>query len=214
MQILPLMNAPKILFVRLNLLLAATLLALGLAGCSTPDYSGAMNPPEPGPNAGEQNVPRLHIGDTVTITFAGVPDELLPQEKPIKEDGSITLPDIGRVQAAGKTPGELEDIIHNLYVPAIYKHLNVTVKTTSDRVYFVRGEVRQPGRLIYVGQITVTKAITSAGDFTDFANHKKVLLIRANGQRFKLNADVILNGEAPDPPVYPGDQIEVGRRVW
>ncbi len=62
-------------------------------------------------------------------------------------------------------------------------------------------------------QITVTKAITSAGDFTDFANRKKVFLIRANGQRFKLNADAILNGDAPDPPVYPGDQIEVARRT-
>ena len=88
-------------------------------------------------------LPRLHIGDTVIITFSGVPDEPPPQEKPIKEDGTITLPDIGRVQAAGKTAGELEDLIHDLYVPAIYRHLNVTVKTSSDRVYYVRGEVRQ-----------------------------------------------------------------------
>lgn len=124
------------------------------------------------------------------------------------------MPDIGRVQAAGKTAGELEDLIHKLYVPAIYRHLNVTVRTSNDRVYYVRGEVRQPGRQIYVGQITVTKAITSAGDFTDFANRKKVVLIRANGQRFKLNADAILNGDEPDPPVYPGDQIEVARRIW
>ena len=69
-------------------------------------------------------------------------------------------------------------------------------------------------RFIYSGPITVTKAITSAGDFTEFANHKKVWLIRASGQRFKLNADKILAGEAPDPPVYPGDQIYVERRLW
>jgi polysaccharide export outer membrane protein len=212
MQILPLMNAKYVLFVRLNLLLVAALLSFGLAGCSTPDYSKAMEPPGTG-ITGETNVARLHIGDTVTITFTGI-DGLPLEEKPIKEDGTISLPDVGRVQAAGRTAGELEDSIHNLYVPAIYKHLSVTVKTTSDRVYFVRGEVRSPGRLIYVGQITVTKAITSAGDFTDFANHKKILLIRATGQRFKLNADAILNGEAPDPPVYPGDQIEVKKRLW
>ena len=72
----------------------------------------------------------------------------------------------------------------------------------------------KPAALIYAGPITVTKAITSAGDFTDFANHKKVWLIRASGQRFKLNADNILDGEAPDPPVYPGDQIYVERRLW
>jgi protein involved in polysaccharide export with SLBB domain len=213
MHILPLMKAPYAGLVRFHLLLVLALLAVGLAGCKSPDYSAAMEPPTDTNNMAGV-LPRLHVGDTVTITLTGIPDELTPMEKPIKEDGSVTLPDIGRVQAAGKTPGELEDAIHSLYVPSIYKHLNVTVRTTSDRVYFVRGEVRLPGRLVYVGPITVTKAITSAGDFTDFANHSKIQLIRANGQRFKLDADKILNGEAPDPPVYPGDQIEVARRLW
>jgi len=106
----------------------------------------------------------------------------------------------------------LENYIHDQYVPKYYTHISVTVKTTSDRVYFVRGEVKAPGRLIYVGPITATKAITSAGDFTDFANHAKVYLIRTSGKRFKLDCDKILSGEAPDPPVFPGDQIEVKRR--
>ena len=211
MQILPLMNVKNFPLVRLNLLLVATLLSLDLTGCSTTDYSKAMKPP--GPDTETNALPRLHVGDTVTIIFTGI-DDVSPQEKPIKEDGTITLPDVGSVQAAGKTAGELEDTIQHLYVPAIYTHLNVTVRTTSDRVYFVRGAVAQPSRLIYVGPITVTKAIASAGDFNEFANHKKVFLIRANGQRFKLNADKILDGEAPDPPVYPGDQIQVERRVW
>jgi protein involved in polysaccharide export with SLBB domain len=67
---------------------------------------------------------------------------------------------------------------------------------------------------MYNGSITVSKAITAAGDFTDFANHSNVWLIRANGQRYLLNMDDILSGEAPDPPVYPGDQIVVGRRIF
>jgi polysaccharide export outer membrane protein len=78
----------------------------------------------------------------------------------------------------------------------------------------VRGEVKAPGRQVYVGQITVTKAITSAGDFTDFANRKNVLLIRSNGKRFTLNCVKILDGRAPDPGVYPGDQIQVERIIF
>ena len=156
----------------------------------------------------------MHIGDTITITFTGLPEQLDPQEKPIKEDGTITLSDIGRIKAAGKTIGELEDAIHDLYVPKYYTHLNVTVKTSNDRVYFVRGEIKAPGRMIYTGPITVSKAITSAGDFTDFSNRGKVTLTRANGERFKLDLDRILAGEDPDPPVFPGDQIEVGRRIF
>jgi polysaccharide export outer membrane protein len=205
------MNFPKAWFLRLNLLLAPIVLALGMAGCGTADYSKAMLTPDLGPTT----VPRLNIGDTVTINLSGLPStDNQMFEKPIKEDGTISLPDIGRIQAAGKTAGELEDDIHNRYVPAYYTHLSVTVKTSSDLVYFVRGEVKTPGRLIYVGSITVSRAITSAGDFTDFANRKRVYLIRASGQRFKLNCDKILNGEAPDPPIFPGDQIEVKRRLW
>jgi polysaccharide export outer membrane protein len=203
---------PKLIrFDGLALLLLSGLLALGLAGCASTDDPGVMNPPSAGPNSGV--LPRLTIGDSILVTMADIPDAPPPEEKAIKEDGTISMPQLGRIQAAGKTPGELEDYIHGLYVPSIYTHLTVTIKMANDRVYFVRGEVHNPNRLIYVGPITVTKAITSAGDFTDFANRNRVYLIRASGQRFKLDCDKILSGEAPDPPVYPGDQIEVKRRL-
>ena len=190
-------------------------LALILTGCSsTGKKIDVMAAPAFETSPGEANVPRLHIGDVVSITFTGLPETVEPLDKPIKEDGTITLPDVGRVKAVGKTIGELEDAIHDLYVPKVYLHLNVTVKTSSDRVYYIRGEVRAPGRLIYAGPITVSKAITSAGDFTDFANRSSVILTRSNGDRFKLNLNKILAGDEPDPPIYPGDQIEVGRRLF
>jgi len=165
---------------------------------------------------GSDKVARLHVGDTVTITLKGPPppNEILPVEKPIKDDGTITLDYIGRIEAAGKTPGQLEDAIHDLYVPKYYTHLNVTVQASNDRVDYVRGEVKTPGRMIYTGEITVSRAIASAGDFTDFADRTEVYLTRANGQRSELNLKRILAGKDPDPPVYPGDQIEVTRRLW
>ena len=190
-------------------------LTLILTGCaSNGKKADVMAAPGFVTMVGEDKVPRLHIGDVVSVTFTGLPETVEPLDKPIKEDGTITLPDVGRVKAVGKTIGELEDAIHDLYVPKVYLHLNVTVKTSSDRVYYIRGEVRAPGRLIYAGPITVSKAITSAGDFTDFANRSSVILTRSNGDRFKLNLNKILAGDQPDPPVYPGDQIEVGRRLF
>lgn len=210
MPISRLMTINHLRFARFPLLLATALLALGLAGCSTDKNLGLMDPPDGSTNS--PILPRLSVGDSVTITLTGLPIELPPYDKLIADDGSITLPDIGTVQAAGKKPRELESYIHDQYVPRFYTHISVTVKTTSDRVYFVYGEVKAPGRLIYVGPTTVNRAITSAGDFTDFANRSKVYLTRTSGKRFKLDCDQIRNNEAPDPPVFPGDQIEVKRR--
>jgi polysaccharide export outer membrane protein len=193
-------------WLRLGWICLLPLTAVFFAGC-------AANPvPDNGPDP-EAQVAHFHIGDTVTVVFTGLPnDDLQPHEENIKEDGTITLDGIGPVKAAGKTAGELQTEIHGLYVPKLYTHLTVTVKT-GDRVFFVTGEVKSPGRQIYSGQMTVTKAITSSGDFTDFANRKKVWLIRANGQRYKLNCNDIMDGSAPDPQVYPGDQIQVTRRL-
>jgi polysaccharide export outer membrane protein len=88
------------------------------------------------------------------------------------------------------------------------------VTTTSDRVYYVQGEVNHPGEELYREGLTVTRAVAAGGDFTDFANRKKVTLTRANGQQIKLNCDDIMKGDAPDPIVYPGDRIFVARRLW
>ena len=197
-------------------LLLAGVLFTGCQSSVDIPFSDTPTPPEMtgSPTAGTAatDVARFHVGDTVIVTLSGLPDPIEPHQEPIKEDGTITLSNIGKVQAAGKTAGELQNEIHDLYVPAFYRHLTVTVNI-GDRVYYVRGEVKQPGRLIYAGQITVTKAITSAGDFTDFASHK-VWLIRAGGQRIKVNCDKALENPSLDPPVYPGDQIQVPRRIW
>jgi polysaccharide export outer membrane protein len=180
---------------------------------TAPAIAGSTPAAQVAPTA--EDSARFHIGDTVTVTLSGIPDQEIPapHQEPIKEDGTITLPEVGKIPAVGKSAGELQNAIHDAYVPKYYTHLTVAV-TIGDRVYYVRGEVKSPDRLMYVGEVTVTKAIASAGDFTDFANRKAVILIRSNGQRIKLNCKKILQGKEPDPQVYPGDQIYVPRSIW
>jgi polysaccharide export outer membrane protein len=156
---------------------------------------------------------RFHVGDTVSVDFSDVPEKIDEHVEPIKENGTITLPLIGAVRALGKTAGELQNEIHDLYVPKFYVRLTVTV-SSPQRVFYVGGEVKQPGRQLYVGETTVTKAIQAAGDFTDFANRNKVWLIRSNGERLKVNCTKALQDPTLDPPVYPGDQIQVPRRFF
>ena len=104
--------------------------------------------------------------------------------------------------------------IYDGYVPKYYVRLTVTVKS-GDRVYYVGGEVKGPGKQLYIDGTTVTKAIQSAGGLTDFANHGKVWLTHASsGQRIRVDYDKALENPAKDPPVYPDDQINVERRIF
>ena len=83
----------------------------------------------------------------------------------------------------------------------------------QDRFYYVGGEVKSPNRYVWAGEITLTKAIQTASDFTDWANKKKVTITRAEGKSVgPINCVRVLDGKLADPPVYPGDKIFVRRR--
>jgi polysaccharide export outer membrane protein len=181
--------------------------AMFFSGCATTDVDTVFTH---APDA--TTLARLNIGDSVTVTLSGLPDPIDPHADTIKEDGTITMPDVGDVQAAGKTPGELQKAIHDLYVPKIYTHVTVAV-TIGDRVYYVDGEVKQPQRLLYVGETTVTKGIAAAGGFSEFADRSEVWLVRGK-HRLKVNYNDVFNDPSKDPLVYPGDEIVVSRKLY
>jgi len=205
---------------------ACALLFAGVffTGCTSPspDAVFSSDPSQPPPTmtntyqTPDYAFARFSKGDTldVTLSDAGPDITFPPYEETIKEDGTITMSLVGSIQAAGKTAGELQKAIHDLYVPKFYRRLTVTVKSSSDRVYYVSGEVHGPGRLAYIGGTTVTKAITAAGGLTDFANPKRVWLIRSTGQRIRVYYDKALKDPTQDPIVYPDDQINVERKWW
>ncbi|HTV63886.1 MAG TPA: polysaccharide biosynthesis/export family protein [Verrucomicrobiae bacterium] len=202
---------------------ACVLAGVLLAGCgTTPTGDFASGPTNsldtPLTNTSPvADVARFQVGDTVIVSFSGLPNDDPMQTQThaetIKEDGTIGLPYIGAVVAAGKTPGEIQNEIHDLYVPKYYLNLTVSV-SSGDRVYYVSGEIKGDGRVLYVDGSTVTKAIQSAGGLTDFASHKVWLIRAANGQRIQVDYDEALRNPAEDPPVYPNDQINVPRRLW
>jgi protein involved in polysaccharide export with SLBB domain len=155
----------------------------------------------------------LRVGDRVKVELTGTPETIQPIEQEIAADGTITLPFIGHVDATNKTPGELQNDIEKLYVPAWYKHINVTV-TPPMRFFYVGGQVNKGDRFPYTGPITVTSAIQTAGGFDPFANKKKVRLTRVDGKVLFVNCVEVLDHPEKDPPVYPGDKIDVPRRFW
>jgi polysaccharide export outer membrane protein len=155
------------------------------------------------------------VGDSLTVTFTDTPVLIPPFEEKIKEDGTITLTLNQTFKADGMSRGDLEKEIRACYVPKYYKYMTVSVKQVeSTRWYYIDGEVKLPNRQIYNSRITVSKAIASAGGFTDFANKKKVKLTRVDGRTQIVNCPKALITPSLDPEVYPGDKIQVPRRVW
>ena len=192
-----------------KLFLTALVLVV-LTGCETLSDSSNTNPP---PNHAVVNdSDTLQIGDSVTVVFSDLAQPLQPFEERVKNDGSITLLQNQKFQAAGKNRGDLEREIRARYVPDYYKNLTVTIKPL-ERFFYVGGEVNNRSRQPYLGEITVTKAIYSAGGFTDFANKKKVRITRANGKTVTVNCVNAQENPALDVPVYPGDSITVGRSL-
>ena len=58
------------------------------------------------------------------------------------------------------------------------------------------------------------QAIGAAGDFTDFANKRKIELIRANGTKQIVNGKKARTDPKLDPWILPGDHIHVRRSIF
>jgi polysaccharide export outer membrane protein len=188
-------------------IVAVGFIIIGLStGCQT-GHKVSDLPPETGNY--------FRVGDAVTVSFtlrSGESKDVMPDHtERVREDGTITLLYLGPITALGKTAGQLQKEIHDLYVPKYFMDLNVTVRGEAA-FYYVDGEVRIPGQKEYPGEMTVVKAISVAGGFTDFAKKTKVRLTHG-GHSEIVNVSQAIQDPRYDLPVYPGDKIFVKRRI-
>jgi polysaccharide biosynthesis/export protein VpsN len=182
----------------------------GAGGLTHATPVGGRSPAEA---ALSQSPDTLRAGELILIEFSGVADPPPRHEERIKMDGRITLPSLGPVEAAGKTRGELEQTIHDRYVPNFYRQLTVTVRN-EGRFFYVKGQVKNPNQFQYLKEMTVLRAIAAAGDFTDFAKKTQVLVTRADGRKITVNCLKAIRDNKLDIPIYPDDTIEVPRRYF
>lgn len=157
----------------------------------------------------------LNAGDEVKIAFPAAPE--LNQTQKVGTDGSISLPLVGEVHAAGKTPRELQGELANLYKSHLQdSEVLVTLETRALPVV-VSGAVQKPGKVVFERPATVLEAIMEAGGFTPEADLKRVSVIRiVKGEHYSQTYDFrpVLRGK-PTPAVYVanGDVIYVPERL-
>jgi protein involved in polysaccharide export with SLBB domain len=145
---------------------------------------------------------KLRIGDK--ISFQILEDRDAPKSLVLADSGELDVPYLGRIAAADKTCKQLAlEIKAQLEKEFYYRASVVLALDTANRVLgrvYVWGQVRNQGpiEMAMNENLTAGKAILRAGGFGDFANKKKVKVIRAgaNGaakQVFELNMTEILD---------------------
>lgn len=175
-----------------------------LAGCAT-DNLGGENPSIPATATAAQ----LRPADSLTIALQGVPD---PSVHPVQidEQGFVSLPYIGTVTAAGLSTSELAARIRETYIARkFYNSVDVSVSVTERYVY-VGGEVTRPGRIVWTPDLTLTKAVQSAGGFTLYAREARVTLVRDRAA-YDVNLKLAQKNPAQDLLLMPGDSIQIPR---
>jgi polysaccharide export outer membrane protein len=149
--------------------------------------------------------------DVLTIQVWG--DARLSGQNLVRPDGRISMNLIGEVTAAGLTPAQLEKQISDLLrAKEILNKPQVTVQVTqiNSKKYFILGEILKPGPNPLVVPTRVLEALVNAGGFKDFANTKKIEIVRGN-LRFKFNYKDVIKGKHTEQNIWlePGDIINV-----
>jgi protein involved in polysaccharide export with SLBB domain len=161
----------------------------------------------------ETEVYRLAPGDLITITVLGEP--LLSGDQLIGPDGTIRLPLIGTVRAAGLTLDELTERLTQslrrfLRDPKVVIALK-QLPPLFRRVY-VLGAVKMPGSyaLPVGGAATVIDAIALAGGFSEDADMERVRVFQKDGRVMTIN----LKNFQADGFRGNGMTLQPGDLVW
>lgn len=165
-----------------------------------------------------QRIEVLGIGDVVEVRVFGEAE--LTGTHQISELGTIRLPLVGAIAAAGLSPDELSAAIAAAYNGRFLRSAEVSlfVKERNSQKVFVLGQVGKPGAVPIAGRrITVIEAIAQAGGTSKLADASRVVLTRDNaGTQVRVAVDVaaIGRGQAPDIEMQPGDILFVPETLF
>lgn len=129
-------------------------------------------------------------------------EEALTRTIPVRMDGNISLPLIDEVQAAGLTPLQLKEILTDKFKKFVdLPNVSVTVMEANSYKVYVSGQVRTPGVYRLRSETSILQIVPMAGGFTEWADQKKILVIRKEGgkeKRITVNYKNIVQGKGPE----------------
>lgn len=182
-----------------------------LAGCGGPG-AGARYPTA----ADDPRLQPYVIGpsDVVDISVWNNPD--LSTKAVVRPDGTITMPVVGELRAAGRTVAELQkeaaERADQLVKDAV---VTVSVAEVNSYRFTVAGNVERPGLFTSRYYLTLSQAIALAGGPNRYASTDRVIVVRrapsGKLERLRVNYDTIVSGQTPDQDLVlrAGDAVQV-----
>ncbi len=150
--------------------------------------------------------------DVLEISVFKVPE--LTRTAQVAETGTVNLPLVGEVPAAGKTAREIErDLTAKLGAKYLQSpQVTVAVKEYNSQRVTIEGAVKKPGVYPIRGKTSLLQVVATAEGLSPAADTSGVVVFRqTNGKRSaaKFNIDDIRSGQAEDPRIEQGDVIVV-----
>jgi polysaccharide export outer membrane protein len=193
----------RLLFVVGSLLLISS----GTAGCaSVPRYDYKA---EPDPRTKE-----FIVGPLDQLSVVVWKNRELSADVVVRPDGIITLPLIGDVKAAGRTPSELQKEIakrYSVFVRDEEMVLSVGVSSVNSYQFTVMGSVEHGGLMSARSYLTVMEALAMAGGPNRFAGNSLYIVRGTPARRIPIDIKPASSGEHPEENlvVLRGDLIVV-----
>jgi polysaccharide export outer membrane protein len=171
----------------------------------------------PAPSAAAPQPPPVYIiqpGDQLDLKFFYNPE--LNESMVVRPDGKISLQLLDEVQAAGKSPAELDDMLTQKYSHELKKPvITVIVRSFTAQRVFVGGEVNKQGFVNLTAGMTPLQAVLEAGGLKETADPGAAIVIRKGPEmqpvpvRVDLKAAVYGGSGQGSTPLLPQDVVYV-----
>ena len=188
-------------------------------------FSSAQDKIPPAPAVSAQTVPApvvtavsvpdsYVIGASDVVIVSVLKEPTLSSSLLVRPDGMISMPLLGDIQAAGKTPLQLAaDVTTKLKKFIQDPNVTITLSQMNSKKVYLIGEVGRTGPMELTPGMTLLQAIATAGGLSQFANAKKIYILRTEGgkqQKIPVQYKQALRGDSSfNLPLIPGDTIVV-----
>ncbi len=165
--------------------------------------------------AGVSQPPGYLIGPEDTLAVVYWREKDLSADVVVRPDGMISLPLLNDINAAGLTPEQLRVAITQGAAKFVAEPtVSVVVKGINSRKVFITGQVGKPGPYPLGGATTVLQLIATAGGVAEYADKKKIIVLRNEGGKqstFSFNYEEVMKRKnlGQNIELRPGDTVIV-----